>query len=260
MKYTGHERDSLASNPNTLDYMHARYYNPTAGRFLSVDPVLGNPSIPQSWNRYAYVQNNPINRTDPKGLCGEGGGFVGPVVPCTAMLSPPKNASNWTAAQRSAENAKNAERAQLAEQGKLVVNRGQARPSSSQVADVNGGPASSGSHLDHKQELVLGGAPLAKENIGTLDATVNMSNGARVKNAIAGLADGTVITKFNYTMLSWGGALTTITQGISYSTFMSNQDAAHPGSVNVDDMARWVFTGNTSASPPLCGSPGGGPC
>ena len=159
-----------------------------------------------------------------------------------------------------APNAKNAERAQLAEQGKLVVNRGQARPSSSQVAEVNGGPASSGSHLDHKQELVLGGAPLAKENIGTLDATVNMSNGARVKNAIAGLADGTVITKFNYTLLSWGGALTTVAQGISYSTFMSNQDAAHPGSVNVNDMASWVFTGRTSASPPPCGSPGGGPC
>lgn len=39
MKFTGHERDLLASNPNTLDYMHARYYNPSGGRSLSVDPV-----------------------------------------------------------------------------------------------------------------------------------------------------------------------------------------------------------------------------
>jgi RHS repeat-associated protein len=72
MKYTGHERDLLASNPNTLDYMHARYYSPTAGRFLSVDPVLGNPSAPQSWNRYAYVANNPLNRIDPDGRADTG--------------------------------------------------------------------------------------------------------------------------------------------------------------------------------------------
>jgi RHS repeat-associated protein len=59
MKFTGHERDVLASDPHMLDDMHARYYSANVGRFLSVDPVLGNPSIPQSWNRYAYVQNNP---------------------------------------------------------------------------------------------------------------------------------------------------------------------------------------------------------
>jgi hypothetical protein len=47
--------------------MHARYYNPTVGRFLSVDPELGDPQSPQSWNRYAYVMNNPLNHTDPTG-------------------------------------------------------------------------------------------------------------------------------------------------------------------------------------------------
>jgi RHS repeat-associated protein len=67
MKFTGHERDVLGNDPHTLDDMHARYYSPTVGRFLSVDPVLGNPQAPQSWNRYAYVMNNPMNRTDPTG-------------------------------------------------------------------------------------------------------------------------------------------------------------------------------------------------
>lgn len=38
------------------------------GRFLSVDPILGNLLQPQSWNRYAYVLNNPINRIDPSGM------------------------------------------------------------------------------------------------------------------------------------------------------------------------------------------------
>jgi RHS repeat-associated protein len=74
MKFTGHERDYAGSfgreDGHAVDYMHARYYSPSLGRFLSVDPALdlktaiGNP---QSWNRYAYVLNNPIGRIDPDG-------------------------------------------------------------------------------------------------------------------------------------------------------------------------------------------------
>jgi RHS repeat-associated protein len=65
LQFTGHERDEPA-----LDYMHARYYNGTLGRFLSVDPVLdeaANIPKPQRWNRYAYVLNNPVNAVDPDG-------------------------------------------------------------------------------------------------------------------------------------------------------------------------------------------------
>ena len=40
------------------------------GRFLTPDPLLnsGRPNDPQTWNRYAYVRNNPLGRTDPSGL------------------------------------------------------------------------------------------------------------------------------------------------------------------------------------------------
>ena len=72
MKFTGHERD--ANGPGTaddLDYMHARYYAPGMCRFLSVDRVLGTPRNPQSWNRFAYVHNNPVNRVDPDGNAAE---------------------------------------------------------------------------------------------------------------------------------------------------------------------------------------------
>jgi RHS repeat-associated protein len=69
MKFTGHERDIVAGDGHTLDYMHARYYSAAAGRFLSVDPVLGNPSRPQSWNRYSYVLNSPLVNIDPTGRC-----------------------------------------------------------------------------------------------------------------------------------------------------------------------------------------------
>ena len=44
-----------------------RYYNSRMGSFCSADPVEGDPNDPQTWNRYAYVRNNPINITDPSG-------------------------------------------------------------------------------------------------------------------------------------------------------------------------------------------------
>jgi RHS repeat-associated protein len=63
VKFTGHERDA-----STLDYMHARYYDPSMGRFSSVDPGKDwDPARPQSWNMYAYSRNNPILRLDPDG-------------------------------------------------------------------------------------------------------------------------------------------------------------------------------------------------
>ncbi|HJQ40382.1 MAG TPA: RHS repeat-associated core domain-containing protein [Thermoanaerobaculia bacterium] len=68
--FTGHERDlgyDTSSPDQDLDYMHARYYSAAIGRFLSLDPVGGNPREPQSWNRYAYVSNNPTSRIDADG-------------------------------------------------------------------------------------------------------------------------------------------------------------------------------------------------
>jgi RHS repeat-associated protein len=67
-KFTGHERDSFGTG-NDLDYMHARFYNSLAGRLLSPDPVLGQHGSPQTWNRYTYVANSPLSRTDPSGRC-----------------------------------------------------------------------------------------------------------------------------------------------------------------------------------------------
>jgi RHS repeat-associated protein len=75
MKFTGHERDYYGvdnvPNDDHIDYMHARYYSASAGRFLSVDPVWISADFvrPQSWNRYSYVMNDPLNMTDPDGKC-----------------------------------------------------------------------------------------------------------------------------------------------------------------------------------------------
>lgn len=69
MGFTGHERDDLDDNPLTrlsdLDYMHARYYTPERGRFLSPDPAR------EGWNNYAYAHNSPMDLVDPTGLSAE---------------------------------------------------------------------------------------------------------------------------------------------------------------------------------------------
>ncbi len=71
LKFTGHERDKTGTGSRSeLDYMHARHCSPVVGRFLSVDPSLGSRSSPQSWNRFSYVSNSPINQVDPDGRLG----------------------------------------------------------------------------------------------------------------------------------------------------------------------------------------------
>jgi RHS repeat-associated protein len=64
LKFTGHERDSPE-----LDYMHARYYLPSWGRFLSVDPKSRRVALatPQLYNRYSYALNDPLNNVDLDG-------------------------------------------------------------------------------------------------------------------------------------------------------------------------------------------------
>jgi RHS repeat-associated protein len=51
-----------------LLYLRARYYQPEVGRFITKDPWVGDAWEPGTLNRYAYVQNNPVNSTDPRGL------------------------------------------------------------------------------------------------------------------------------------------------------------------------------------------------
>lgn len=62
--YGGHEEDAATG----LVYMQQRYYDPTVGRFLSVDPIEAE-SNGGSFNRYDYALNNPYSFTDPDGRC-----------------------------------------------------------------------------------------------------------------------------------------------------------------------------------------------
>ena len=69
-KYALTERDDTTG----LDHTWWRKYENTSGRWTSPDPLGGSMSNPQSFNRYSYVQNDPVNNTDPTGLfCPAGG-------------------------------------------------------------------------------------------------------------------------------------------------------------------------------------------
>ena len=50
-----------------LVYLGARWYDPELGRFLSPDPAGYDPGVYESFNRYAYGNNNPYKYTDPDG-------------------------------------------------------------------------------------------------------------------------------------------------------------------------------------------------
>ncbi|MGB9992960.1 RHS repeat-associated core domain-containing protein, partial [Pseudoduganella rhizocola] len=64
--FTGHEMlDQL-----DLVHMNGRIYEPLIARFLSADPLIQDPTHSQSYNRYAYVWNNPANLMDPTGFAG----------------------------------------------------------------------------------------------------------------------------------------------------------------------------------------------
>jgi RHS repeat-associated protein len=65
-----------------VDFTANRAMSNNLGRWHSPDPIPGDPSNPQSWNRYGYVANNPATSIDPLGLqnpcptVGVGAGFA----------------------------------------------------------------------------------------------------------------------------------------------------------------------------------------
>lgn len=54
-------------DPTGLTHLNAREYDPTLGRFISVDPIM-DLTDPQQWNGYAYGNNSPVTFSDPTGL------------------------------------------------------------------------------------------------------------------------------------------------------------------------------------------------
>jgi RHS repeat-associated protein len=62
-RYAGYRYDVETK----LYYLQQRYYNPETGRFLTLDPVLGDKENPITQNGYVYADNNPVMLKDPDG-------------------------------------------------------------------------------------------------------------------------------------------------------------------------------------------------
>ena len=86
--FTGHVNDADTG----LVYMQQRYYDPIAGRFLSVDPVVTDQKTGSSFNRYVYGNNNPYRFKDPDGR------FALPLIPLIIEAVATAVASNAGAA------------------------------------------------------------------------------------------------------------------------------------------------------------------
>jgi RHS repeat-associated protein len=61
--YSGEQIDTYIK----LLFLRARYYSPETARFLSKDVWQGDYIRPQSLNAWAYVEDDPVNATDPSG-------------------------------------------------------------------------------------------------------------------------------------------------------------------------------------------------
>lgn len=62
--FTGHEM----LDDHNLVHMNGRIYDYKLARFLQADPFIQAAADTQSYNRYSYVMNNPLNTTDPSGF------------------------------------------------------------------------------------------------------------------------------------------------------------------------------------------------
>jgi RHS repeat-associated protein len=61
--YSGEQFDSKIGQ----QYLRARYYDPTTGRFNRLDPFFGDTNDPLSLHKYLYTHDDPINSVDPSG-------------------------------------------------------------------------------------------------------------------------------------------------------------------------------------------------
>jgi RHS repeat-associated protein len=76
--YTGEQFDTGLQQYN----LRARNYDPSIGRFTSMDPFPGSPDDPQSLHKYAYAHDDPVNNVDPSGQMS-----LGEVMTCLAIFS-----------------------------------------------------------------------------------------------------------------------------------------------------------------------------
>jgi RHS repeat-associated protein len=95
VKFATNTRDSAT----LLDYADQRYYSNQYGRLITPDPYQGasggpgDPTNPQSWNRYGYTTGDPVNFDDPQGLFQEGPSLM--QTPPVLNFAPQPGSGGW---------------------------------------------------------------------------------------------------------------------------------------------------------------------
>jgi RHS repeat-associated protein len=62
-QYTGQRKEDYIK----LYWYGSRWYDPLLARWIQPDSIIPNPYNPLEWDRYQYVQSNPVNNFDPSG-------------------------------------------------------------------------------------------------------------------------------------------------------------------------------------------------
>ncbi len=94
--YSGEQFDTRINQ----QYLRARYYDATTGRFNRLDPLFGNHQDPLSFHKYLYVHADPVNGADPTGLAGSFSltgmiGFMGVGAVIGAVAFPASGLGPW---------------------------------------------------------------------------------------------------------------------------------------------------------------------
>ncbi len=105
-RYTGQRADTYIK----LIEMGARWYDSDLGRWISPDSIVPQPGNPQTLNRFAYVNNNPLKFVDPTGhfvQCSAADNAQGYICPDDgySIDNPEPGSVSDNAAERDARNA-----------------------------------------------------------------------------------------------------------------------------------------------------------
>jgi RHS repeat-associated protein len=174
--YAGYRYDAETG----LYYVRARYYDPRLGRFLEPDPLGQAPGL----NIYAYTGGDPLNLTDPLGLCaGIGCGVVNTAYNLIQAVNPigSAQAAELTPQQKIAAELGEETDMQAEAGGQGIAPFGGSAQAAPPVPGLGGIPAASlpadDSQLSHIFRDAVGHLTNTSENQQTLlDLTNNAGN------------------------------------------------------------------------------------
>ncbi len=104
-RFTGQYHEQGLPGDEGRSYYNARWYDAQVGMFISADTLVPSPLTPQTLNRYAYSNNNPLRYQDPSGhrACEDDDCLrSGPVIikpPKTSGHSDPRDLTQWLVAE-----------------------------------------------------------------------------------------------------------------------------------------------------------------